>query len=67
VIVVTGRRATSGSAADLDRAAGRLAGTPAIVVDCETGMVRLGLASKLAAGRLAGVVRAAAPRGRRAA
>ena len=81
LVVVTDGRATSGSAADLDRAAARLAGTPAIVVDCETGMVRLGLASKLAvrlgavavrldelaAGRLAGVVRAAAPRGRRAA
>jgi magnesium chelatase subunit D len=81
LVVVTDGRATSGSAADLDRAAARLAGTPAIVVDCETGMVRLGLAGKLAvrlgavavrldelaAGRLAGVVRAAAPRGRRAA
>jgi magnesium chelatase subunit D len=81
LVVVTDGRATSGSATDLDRAAARLAGTPAIVVDCETGMVRLGLANKLAirlgavavrldelaAGRLAGVVRAAAPRGRRAA
>jgi magnesium chelatase subunit D len=81
LVVVTDGRATSGSAADLDRATARLAGTPAIVVDCETGMVRLGLANKLAirlgavavrldelaAGRLAGVVRAAAPRGRRAA
>jgi len=81
LVVVTDGRATSGSAADLDRAAARLAGIPAIVVDCETGMVRLGLANKLAirlgavavrldelaAGRLAGVVRAAAPRGRRAA
>jgi magnesium chelatase subunit D len=81
LVVVTDGRATSGSAADLNRAAARLAGIPAIVVDCETGMVRLGLANKLAirlgavavrldelaAGRLAGVVRAAAPRGRRAA
>ena len=81
LVVVTDGRATSGSAADLERATARLAGTPAIVVDCETGMVRLGLAGKLAvrlgavpvrldelaAGRLAGVVRAAAPRGRRAA
>jgi magnesium chelatase subunit D len=81
LVVVTDGRATSGSAADLQRAAARLAGVPAIVVDCETGMVRLGLAAELAvrlgavairldelaAGRLAGVVRAAAPRGRRAA
>ena len=48
LVVVTDGRATSGSAADLDRAAARLAGIPAIVVDCETGMVRLGLANKLA-------------------
>ena len=81
LVVVTDGRATSGSAADLARAAARLAGVPAIVVDCETGVVRLGLAAvlaarlgavairldELAAGRLAGVVRAAAPRGRRAA
>jgi magnesium chelatase subunit D len=81
LVVVTDGRATSGSAVDLERATARLAGIPAIVVDCETGVVRLGLAGRLAvrlgavpvrldelaAGRLAGVVRAAAPRGRRAA
>src|SRR5207249_546338 len=41
LVVVTDGRATSGSASDLDRAAARLAGIPAIVVDCESGMVRL--------------------------
>jgi magnesium chelatase subunit D len=49
LVVVTDGRATRGTAADLARAAARLAGTAAVVVDCETGLVRLGLAAELAA------------------
>nr|WP_283137624.1 putative cobaltochelatase [Rhizohabitans arisaemae] len=49
LVVVTDGRATSGGAADVPRAAGLLAGTAAVVVDCESGMVRLGLACDLAA------------------
>ncbi len=77
LVIVTDGRATSGSAADLTRACTALAGVAAIVVDCESGPVRLGLAVRLAAqldGRavrleelaadsLTGVVRAHAPAG----
>jgi magnesium chelatase subunit D len=49
LVVVTDGRATRGSDADLARATARLAGTAAVVVDCETGLVRLGLAAALAA------------------
>jgi magnesium chelatase subunit D len=48
LVVVTDGRATRGTDADLDRAVARLAGTAAVVVDCETGPVRLGLAAALA-------------------
>jgi magnesium chelatase subunit D len=62
--VVTDGRATSGSDADLARAAALLtgpgltgpgpngtgrAGTACVVVDCETSVVRLGLSARLAA------------------
>ncbi|TDD63575.1 VWA domain-containing protein, partial [Actinomadura darangshiensis] len=47
LVVVTDGRATAGG--DVDRAAGLLAGTAGIVVDCEDGPVRLGLAGRLAA------------------
>ena len=77
LVVVTDGRATSGSGADLARAIGGLAGVAAVVVDCESGYVRLGLAARLAAqlggsavrleelaaGSLTGVVRAHAPAG----
>jgi magnesium chelatase subunit D len=80
LVIVTDGRATSGSGADLARAIGGLAGVAAIVVDCESGFVRLGLAvrlaaqlggsavrlEELAAGSLTGVVRAHAPAGRAA-
>jgi len=80
LVVVTDGRATSGSSADLARAVAGLAGVAAIVVDCESGFVRLGLAARLAmqlggsvvrleelaAGSLTGVVRAHAPAGRAA-
>nr|WP_239095260.1 VWA domain-containing protein [Planotetraspora silvatica] len=46
LIVVTDGRATSGG--DVDRAAGLLKGVASVVVDCETGPVRLGLARRLA-------------------
>jgi magnesium chelatase subunit D len=49
LVVVTDGRATRGTDADLARAVARLAGTAAVVVDCETGLVRLGLAAALAA------------------
>jgi len=54
LVVVTDGRATSGSDADLARAAalltGRgLAGTASVVVDCEVSVLRLGLAERLAA------------------
>jgi len=53
LVVVTDGRATSGSDADLARAAalltGRgLAGTASVVVDCEASVLRLGLAERLA-------------------
>ncbi|WUI02616.1 putative cobaltochelatase [Spirillospora sp. NBC_00431] len=46
LVVVTDGRATAGG--DVARAAGLLAGTAGIVVDCEDGPVRLGLAGRLA-------------------
>jgi magnesium chelatase subunit D len=48
LVVVTDGRATRGTDADLARAVTRLAGTAAVVVDCESGLVRLGLAAALA-------------------
>ena len=47
LVLVTDGRATDGDAAD--RAARLLTGTACVVVDCETGPVRLGLAARLAA------------------
>ena len=47
LIVVTDGRATSGP--DPATVAPRLAGVPAVVVDCESGPIRLGLAGRLAA------------------
>ncbi|WP_431917445.1 VWA domain-containing protein [Nonomuraea jabiensis] len=47
LVLVTDGRATAGG--DVDRAAALLAGTAAVVVDCESGPVRLGLAVRLAA------------------
>jgi magnesium chelatase subunit D len=49
LVIVTDGRATSGSDADLSRAAALLAGIAAVVVDGETGPIRLGLAAALAA------------------
>jgi magnesium chelatase subunit D len=54
LVIVTDGRATSGSDADLARAAGQLtgpglAGTACVVVDCESSAVRLGLSARLAA------------------
>ena len=49
LVIVTDGRATSGGDADLARATAGLAGVAAVVVDCETGPVRLGLAGALAA------------------
>jgi len=48
LVVVTDGRATSGSDADLMRAAAMLAGVASVVVDCEASLVRLGLAERLA-------------------
>ena len=48
LVVVTDGRATSGSDADLVRAAAMLAGTASVVVDCEASVLRLGLAERLA-------------------
>jgi len=53
LVVVTDGRATSGSDADLARAAAQfmapaLAGTACVVVDCESSVVRLGLSARLA-------------------
>ena len=48
-MVVTDGRATSGGDAELARATALLAGIAAVVVDCEAGPVRLGLAAALAA------------------
>jgi magnesium chelatase subunit D len=51
LVVVTDGRATSGSDADLARAAALLtaAKTACVIVDCETSVVRLGLSVRLAA------------------
>ncbi|MCW2878642.1 MAG: magnesium chelatase [Sphaerisporangium sp.] len=48
LVVVTDGRATSGTDADVHRAAMLLRDVAAVVVDCETGPVRLGLAVRLA-------------------
>jgi magnesium chelatase subunit D len=48
LVVVTDGRATSGSDADLTRAAAMLAGVASVVVDCEASVIRLGLAGRLA-------------------
>ena len=48
LVVVTDGRATSGSDADLTRAAAMLAGVASVVVDCETSILRLALAERLA-------------------
>jgi magnesium chelatase subunit D len=48
LIVVTDGRATSGSDADLARAAAMLAGVASVVVDCDASVLRLGLAGRLA-------------------
>ena len=48
LVVVTDGRATSGSDADLGRAAAMLAGVASVVVDCEASILRLGLAERLA-------------------
>ncbi|GAA2877232.1 hypothetical protein GCM10010517_38620 [Streptosporangium fragile] len=48
LVVVTDGRATSGTVEDAHRAAGLLAGVAGVVVDCEGGHVRLGLAGALA-------------------
>ncbi|MDH2424882.1 magnesium chelatase subunit D family protein [Sphaerisporangium sp. TRM90804] len=47
LVVVTDGRATAGG--DVDRAAALLRGVASVVVDCESGPVRLGLAVRLAA------------------
>ena len=49
LVVLTDGRATRGGDADLARATAMLAGVAAVVVDCETGPIRLGLAAALAA------------------
>ncbi|MFI9552577.1 magnesium chelatase subunit D family protein [Nonomuraea endophytica] len=54
VVVVTDGRATAGG--DVDAAAGLLKGVACVVVDCESGPVRLGLAVRLAARLAAEVV-----------
>jgi magnesium chelatase subunit D len=48
LVVVTDGRATCGTDTDLRRAAVRLGGVATVVVDCESGPVRLGLAERLA-------------------
>ncbi|MFI0482793.1 magnesium chelatase, partial [Actinomadura sp. 9N215] len=48
LVIVTDGRATAGGDGDVARAAGLLAGTAGIVVDCEDGPVQLGLAGRLA-------------------
>ncbi|MFF0308931.1 magnesium chelatase subunit D family protein [Streptosporangium sp. NPDC004379] len=47
LVLVTDGRATAGG--DVERAAGSLRGVASVVVDCESGPVRLGLARRLAA------------------
>jgi magnesium chelatase subunit D len=48
LVVVTDGRATSGSDTDLARAAAMLTNTACVVVDCESSVLRLGLAGQLA-------------------
>ncbi|WP_344927871.1 VWA domain-containing protein, partial [Streptosporangium carneum] len=48
LVLVTDGRATSGTVEDAHRAAGLLTGVATVVVDCEGGHVRLGLAGTLA-------------------
>jgi magnesium chelatase subunit D len=48
LVIVTDGRATAGAGADLTRAARMLYGVTSVVVDCESGPVRLGLAGALA-------------------
>lgn len=48
LVLVTDGRATSGTVEEAHRAAGLLAGVATVVVDCEGGHVRLGLAGSLA-------------------
>jgi magnesium chelatase subunit D len=48
LVLVTDGRATSGTVEESYRAAGLLAGVTSVVVDCEGGHVRLGLAGALA-------------------
>jgi magnesium chelatase subunit D len=48
LVVVTDGRATRGSDTDLARAAALLTGTACVVVDCESSVLRLGLAGQLA-------------------
>jgi magnesium chelatase subunit D len=48
LVVVTDGRATSGSDSDLTRAAAMLTHTACVVVDCESSVLRLGLAGQLA-------------------
>ncbi|GAA3447248.1 hypothetical protein Pve01_43180 [Planomonospora venezuelensis] len=48
LVLVTDGRATSGTVEEAHRAAGLLAGVASVVVDCESGHVRLGLARSLA-------------------
>ncbi|WP_113702466.1 VWA domain-containing protein, partial [Nonomuraea lactucae] len=54
LVLVTDGRATSGG--DVDRAATLLDGTASVVVDCESGPVRLGLAARLATTMRAGLL-----------
>ncbi len=49
LVLVTDGRATSGTLGEIPLAAARLAGTATVLVDCETGPIRLGLAGALAA------------------
>ncbi|MFC3982103.1 putative cobaltochelatase [Streptosporangium jomthongense] len=48
LVLVTDGRATSGTVEEAHRAAALLAGVATVVVDCETGHIRLGLAASLA-------------------
>ncbi|MEV4095479.1 putative cobaltochelatase [Streptosporangium saharense] len=48
LVLVTDGRATSGTVEEAHRAAALLAGVATVVVDCETGHIRLGLADSLA-------------------
>ncbi|WP_371778835.1 putative cobaltochelatase [Streptosporangium subroseum] len=57
LVLVTDGRATSGTVEESYRAAGLLAGITSVVVDCEGGHVRLGLAGALAGRMGAEIVR----------